>query len=163
MPNDSTPFVGPRPFKREDAPLFFGRTDEADELLSLVVADREVLLYAQSGAGKTSLLNARLGPMLEAEGFEVLPVARVRCESAEEIETRQVANVYVFNVLAGWSALARQVGQLNTMTLADFLNELPQQLDKEGSPRPRVLIFDQFEELFTFYPERASDRRGFFE
>jgi tetratricopeptide (TPR) repeat protein len=165
MPNDLTPFVGPRPFKREDAPLFFGRTDEADELRSLVVADREVLLYAQSGAGKTSLLNAGLRPLLEAErvGFEVLPVARVRYESPEEIETRQVANVYIFNVLAGWCTLAHNVRQLNTMTLADFLNELPGQLDKEGSPRPRLLIFDQFEELFTFYPERASDRRGFFE
>jgi tetratricopeptide (TPR) repeat protein len=163
MPNDSAPFVGPRPFKREDAPLFFGRTDEADELLSLVVADREVLLYAQSGAGKTSLLNAGLTPLLEKEGFEVLPVARVRYETSEEIETRQVANVYVFNVLTGWSALAHNVTQLNAMTLADFLNQLPPQLDKEGLPRPRLLIFDQFEELFTFYPERVGDRRGFFE
>jgi len=163
MSNDSTPFVGPPPFKREDAPLFFGRTDEADELLSLVVAEREVLLYSQSGAGKTSLLNAGLRPLLEKEGFEVLPVARVRYESAEEIETRQVANVYVFNVLADWSALASNARQLNAMSLADFLKELPPQLDKEGLPRPRLLIFDQFEELFTFYPERASDRQGFFE
>jgi tetratricopeptide (TPR) repeat protein len=163
MPNDSTPFVGPRPFKREDAALFFGRTDEADELLSLVVAEREVLLYAQSGAGKTSLLNAGLTPLLEKEGFEVLPVARVRYEAREEIETRQIANVYVFNVVAGWSALMHHVSNLDSMTLADFLDQLPPQLDKEGLPRPRLLIFDQFEELFTFYPERASDRQGFFE
>ena len=163
MPNDSTPFVGPRPFKREDAPLFFGRTDEADELLSLVVAEREVLLYAQSGAGKTSLLNAGLTPLLEKEGFEVLPIARVRYEAREEIETRQIANVYVFNVLAGWSALVHQVSNLESITLADFLDQLPPQLDKEGLSRPRLLVFDQFEELFTFYPERASDRQGFFE
>ena len=163
MSNDSTPFVGPRPFRREDADLFFGRRDEADELLSLVVAEREVLLYAQSGAGKTSLLNAGLRPLLEKEGFEVLPIARVRYESREEIETGQVANVFVFNVLTSWSALAPDVRQLNTMTLADFLNELPPQLDKESLPRPRLLIFDQFEELFTFYPARAADRRGFFE
>ena len=163
MPNNYTPFVGPRPFKREDALLFFGRTDEADELLSLVVAEREVLLYAQSGAGKTSLLNAGLRPLLETEGFEVLPVVRVRYRSSQERETEQIANVYVFNVLTGWSALASNVTQLNTMSLADFLNKLPPQLDKEGLPRPRVLIFDQFEELFTFYPERVGDRQGFFE
>jgi len=163
LPNNSTPFVGPRPFKREDASLFFGRADEADELLSLVVAEREVLLYAQSGAGKTSLINAGLGPLLENEGFEVLPVARVRYQSSQEIETEQIANVYVFNVVTGWSALTHNVSQLNSMNLADFLDELPPQLDKEGLPQPRLLIFDQFEELFTFYPERASDRRGFFE
>jgi tetratricopeptide (TPR) repeat protein len=163
LPNNSTPFVGPRPFKREDASLFFGRTDEADELLSLVIAEREVLLYAQSGAGKTSLLNAGLRPLLEKEGFDVLPVARVRYQSSKEIETEQIANVYVFNVVTGWSALAHNVMQLNAVNLPDFLDELPPQLDKEGLPRPRLLIFDQFEELFTFYPERASDRRGFFE
>jgi tetratricopeptide (TPR) repeat protein len=163
LPNNSTPFVGPRPFKREDASLFFGRTDEADELLSLVVAEREVLLYAQSGAGKTSLLNAGLRPLLEREGFEVLPVARVRYQSSEEIETEQVANVFVFNVLTSWAALGHNVSQLNSMNLPDFLDELPPQLDKEGLPQPRLLIFDQFEELFTFYPERAGDRRGFFE
>jgi tetratricopeptide (TPR) repeat protein len=177
MPSEVEPFVGPRPFKREDEALFFGREDESDQLLSLVVAQREVLLYAQSGAGKTSLLNAGLRPLLEARGgaaatdqrragaeaFEVLPMARVRYESPDEIQAGQITNIYVFNVLAGWSALAHQPKQLNAMTLADFLNELPPQLDKEGSPRPRLLIFDQFEELFTFYPERASDRRGFFE
>ena len=163
MPNNSTPFVGPRPFKREDAAIFFGRTDEAHELLSLVVAEREVLLYAQSGAGKTSLLNAGLRPLLETEGFEVLPVVRVRYRSSQERETEHIANVYVFNVLTSWSALACKVTQLNTVNLAEFLNELPPQLDKEGLPRPRVLIFDQFEELFTFYPERVGDRHGFFE
>jgi len=163
LPNNSTPFVGPRPFKREDASLFFGRTDEADELLSLVIAEREVLLYAQSGAGKTSLLNAGLRPLLEKEGFDVLPVSRVRYQSSKEIETEQIANVYVFNVVTGWSALAHNVMQLNAVSLPDFLDELPPQLDKEGLPRPRLLIFDQFEELFTFYPERASDRRAFFE
>src|SRR5690348_2255140 len=105
MPNESTPFVGPRPFTREDAPLFFGRTDEANELLSLVVAEREVLLYAQSGAGKTSLLNAGLRPVLEKEAFEVLPLARVRGELPDDLDPTHLANVYIFNVLAGWSAL----------------------------------------------------------
>ena len=163
MPNNSTPFVGPRPFSREDAPLFFGRTDEADELLSLVIAEREVLLYAQSGAGKTSLLNAGLRPLVEMAGFDVLPIARVRYESSEEIEVEQIANVYVFNVLTGWSALAKNAGQLNAMSLADFLNQLPRKLDKEGLPKPQLLIFDQFEELFTFYSERVSNRQAFFE
>jgi tetratricopeptide (TPR) repeat protein len=101
--------------------------------------------------------------LLEDEGFEVLPVARVRYQSSQEIETEQVANVYVFNVLTSWAALGHNVSQLNSMTLPDFLDELPPQLDKEGLPQPRLLIFDQFEELFTFYPERAGNRRGFFE
>ena len=77
MANELQPYVGPRPFERDDQALFFGRESEASDLLSLVMAHQDVLFYAQSGAGKTSLLNARLIPMLEQKGFEVLPVARL--------------------------------------------------------------------------------------
>ncbi len=72
------PYPGPRPFEKEEKELFFGRSREGRELLSLIIAHRAVLLYAQSGAGKTSLLNARLIPLLMEGNFEVLPVARVR-------------------------------------------------------------------------------------
>jgi hypothetical protein len=44
------------PFEREDSQHFFGREREASELLSRVVAHPALLLYSQSGAGKTSLL-----------------------------------------------------------------------------------------------------------
>jgi hypothetical protein len=56
---------------------FFGRDDETDELLSLLLGHKVVLVYAQSGAGKTSLLNAKIIPELEENGLHVLPVARV--------------------------------------------------------------------------------------
>ena len=71
-----SPYVGPRPFEESDADLFFGREGEMRELLSHVVANKVVLLYAASGAGKTSLLNAGVIPLLEhEERFEVLPIA----------------------------------------------------------------------------------------
>src|SRR2546430_15508483 len=72
------PYVGPRPYERDDLALFFGRDYEADELLSLIISYRELLFYAQSGTGKTSLLNAKVIPFLEKEGFEILPLARVQ-------------------------------------------------------------------------------------
>jgi hypothetical protein len=76
---DDNPYVGPRPFERGDKQRFFGRTAELRELVSLVIAHRLVLLYAPSGAGKTSLLNAALIPYLEREEqFEVFPSARIQ-------------------------------------------------------------------------------------
>ena len=54
------PYVGSRSFEERDQRIFFGRNREADDLLSLLFAHRCVLLYAQSGAGKTSLVNAGL-------------------------------------------------------------------------------------------------------
>src|SRR5262245_32138328 len=78
-PGGGERYVGPRPFEPQDRDIFFGRDGETLDLVSLVVAYRVVLLYAASGAGKTSLLNAGLVPALQhEEGFEVLPPARIR-------------------------------------------------------------------------------------
>ena len=75
-----TPYVGARPFEREDQPYFFGRDEEARQLTSLVIAHRVVLFYAPSGAGKTSLLKAKVIPDLEERRrVQVLPVSRVEC------------------------------------------------------------------------------------
>ena len=71
-------YVGPQPFEERDKPIFFGRDREARDLLSMIIANNLVLVYAQSGAGKTSLINAGLIPLLKENQFEVLPVARVR-------------------------------------------------------------------------------------
>ena len=49
------PYVGPQPYELKDKDLFFGRDREARELVSLIISSRELLLYAQSGAGKTSI------------------------------------------------------------------------------------------------------------
>src|ERR1051326_6482845 len=84
----SQPYVGPRPFESADQGLFFGREREADDLLSLVMFHRTVLLYAQSGAGKSSLLNTSVVPGLRDSGFTVLPVARVRGEAALDVANR---------------------------------------------------------------------------
>ena len=53
----NTPYVGPRPYERADRHNFFGRGRETRALLALILAERVLLFYAQSGADKTSLLN----------------------------------------------------------------------------------------------------------
>jgi ribosome biogenesis GTPase len=54
----ATPYVGPRTFSRAQSHLFFGREAEARDLLARVISERLLLFYAQSGAGKSSLINA---------------------------------------------------------------------------------------------------------
>lgn len=72
------PYVGPRAF--ETGEKLYGRDREVRQLLDLLIAERIVLLYSPSGAGKTSLVRAGLIPRLAAEGFHVLPVIRVSQE-----------------------------------------------------------------------------------
>jgi hypothetical protein len=72
-----SPFVGPSPFSEGNRRFFFGREREARELVNVLIAQRVVLLHAPSGAGKTSLVNARLIPDLAEAGFYVAPCIRV--------------------------------------------------------------------------------------
>ncbi|MCP4664117.1 MAG: hypothetical protein GY856_52705 [bacterium] len=152
------PYVGPVAFEREDGPLFFGRDREAESLVSLIISKGVVLFYAQSGAGKTSLINARLIPQLEARGFEVLPVARVGGEIAAGMSPE---NVYVFNALSYLSGLSQEDwSDLEDKSLQAFL-ERDLAGEEEEIP-PRLLVLDQFEEILTSHPERREDREGFF-
>jgi WD40 repeat protein len=161
--SSDNPYPGPRPFEEKEQDLFFGRDREVRELLSLIAAHRAVLLYAQSGAGKTSLLNARIIPLLKEGKFEVvLPVARVRGPRAEEIGLEEIPNIYVLNTLTGWSGDSADTASLAPVSLAAFLGEREHLTDEDELPLPRVVIFDQFEELFTFYPERWEERQDFF-
>ena len=70
------PYKGPLSYEIEDTDYFFGRDREADLLAAKILSTRFTLLHAQSGTGKTSLLNARVVPALEEQSwtaFRVLP------------------------------------------------------------------------------------------
>lgn len=154
--NQDNPYLGPRPFTRADAYRFFGREREAAEACSLVAAHRTVLLYSQSGAGKSSLLHAGTIPRLEERGFDTLPTARVS-GAPEEGLPPGVDNIYVFNCRRFWDDDAPAGA-----TLAGMLASRPRRKDASGTVLPRVAVFDQFEELFTAYPGKWQQREGFF-
>ena len=155
---DQTPYVGPRPFGRNEKDLFFGRDRETRDLCSLVVAHPIVLLYAASGAGKSSLLNAGLIPLLEARGYEVLPSARVSGRIRDAVNNAGVDNVYAFNILSSWAGPSVDPRDLVKVDIASFLASRPHRKDAAGEPVLRVALLDQFEELFTFARERWQER-----
>ncbi|HEY4723980.1 MAG TPA: hypothetical protein VII92_19155, partial [Anaerolineae bacterium] len=140
----NNPYIGPRPYERTDRANFFGRAREMRDLLSLILAERVVLFYAQSGAGKTSLLNTQIIPALEGEGFHVLPVARVGSDLPRGVDPALVKNIFVFSALMTLAGEDAQVDTLLDQTLTSFLQT--RAVDHE---QPPVLIFDQFEEVLT--------------
>jgi WD40 repeat protein len=156
------PYVGPRSFRKEQREFFFGRDEEADELVSIVTAHSAVLFYSQSGAGKTSLLNARLIPKLEEEEyFQVLPPMRVQGQLPASFEIGKDANIFVLNALMSGGNVDLMKSNMN-MTFHEFVSQCSQRTNDYGEPSPTVMIFDQFEELFTSYPGRWTDREDFF-
>ncbi|MCP4540074.1 MAG: hypothetical protein GY832_23295 [Chloroflexi bacterium] len=159
----NNPYVGPRPYERTDQGNFYGRKREARDLLSLVLAERIVLFYAPSGAGKTSLLNAQVIPALEEDDFRVLPATRVGSDLPPRIDSQDVENIFVFSALMGLAGEKVPVETLTSHTILSFLRQFCPE-EKEGTDdTPPILILDQFEEILTTHRDRWQDARGFFE
>ncbi|HET9220925.1 MAG TPA: WD40 repeat domain-containing protein, partial [Roseiflexaceae bacterium] len=156
------PYVGPRSFKMGEK--LYGRDREALDLLDLLIAERIVLLYSPSGAGKSSLLQAELLPRLVEEGFHVLPPIRVSMEPPSLGEGIAVANRYVFSALLSLEeglAPNQQIplAELASMELDTYLRRRPRPSD---APDSDVLLFDQFEEILTVDPSNQAAKAAFF-
>ncbi len=68
-------YPGPRSFESNEQAIFRGRTSEIKDLLDLIRLEQVLVLFSKSGLGKSSLLNAGVGPALPA--FDYQPI-RVR-------------------------------------------------------------------------------------
>jgi hypothetical protein len=162
-----SPFVGPRPFEKEDSDRFFGRTRETEELLSLIIAHRAVLVYAQSGAGKSSLLRAGVIKRLEDQQYQVLPSARVHGLLPNDVPPESVQNIFVYHALQYWAATlpnGHSIKDHAKTTLSEFLKPLvAAPAAGEDSSAPLIIILDQFEEFFTTNQHRWEERRPFFD
>jgi tetratricopeptide (TPR) repeat protein len=157
------PYVGPCPYNETHVSIFFGRKREADDLLSLVIAHADMLLYARSGAGKTSLIQAALVPRLRREARSEVLNTRIHGR-LKGFDPPATTNLYVFHSLLSWQDSSNtEFKSLVTMSMSEYLRARPRPRDEEGFPLPRVLVFDQFEELFTAYPQQWHQRRAFFE
>ena len=164
------PFIGPRPFTRmlEDQKIFFGREDEADDIITLILGHKAVLVYSQSGVGKTSIFEAKIVPTLEKDyEFNVLPTARVGSSNKFEFTLNELSSQFVnFYMLNAFQSLIDDIDPylVYNKSLFEFLNEyFPS--DKNGNNKQKLLIFDQFEELFIFYPDDncKKQQENFFE
>jgi hypothetical protein len=145
-PPHVNPYVGPRPFERGER--LYGRDRELARLCNLLIAERIVLLYSPSGAGKTSLIRASLVPELEDAGFRVLPEIRVAVEPpAVEGGSLRLNRYLVSAVQCLENGIAPErradLNELSSMGLDGYLRQ------RYGESDGDVLIFDQFEELLS--------------
>jgi len=151
---DVSPYPGPTAFKAGMAHRFFGRREETKELLKVVGEHRIVLVYSPSGAGKSSLLNTEVSQRLEQEfRYQVFTGVRVGGASPDVEEGAAIRNIFTFSAV---SCLGLPPNP--RCRLADALRSISRKRDAAG----RVLVLDQFEELFTKYPERFKDKVDFF-
>ncbi|MCE7880416.1 MAG: hypothetical protein DYG82_07255 [Candidatus Jettenia sp. AMX1] len=92
----------------------------------------------------------------------MLPVARVHGFEPEDLDPKEKFNIYVFNTLSSWVGEIENPRSLLSFSLITFLEKFKRGKDKKDRPVLRVAIFDQFEEIFTSYPEHWKEREDFF-
>jgi WD40 repeat protein len=148
------PWPGLAAYDESASEFFFGRAEEAAELLRMVRLTPLTVLYGKSGLGKTSLLQAGFFPLLRAEHY--FPVY-LRLD---------------YSPAAALSPLDQAANKLKA-ALSDAAAEFPAWRDRESLWRylhrrdleiwskdnyllTPVLVFDQFEEIFSRGKENAE-------
>lgn len=164
LQTDKNPWLGLASYEYNDAYRFFGREEELSELKTAICNNLFTTIYGISGAGKTSLINAGIMPLLEKEGY--LPV-RVRLDHKSKIGyNTQIVKAIV-------SALEKSGGEVETEnviaqdSIAEneilwnflFTSKFWSKSNHQVTP---VIFIDQFEEIFT-NNDSEETIRDFFE
>ena len=126
------------PYGIDDERFFFGREREIRTLLADVLVGRLVVLFAKTGTGKTSLINAGVRPRLNQLGYRTVFVRVLQDPTRSARE--EMAKV-------DW------VPRLPRGTLSYQLAWLARKVKA-----PIVVFFDQFEEFFVYLMAEAPKK-----
>ena len=141
------PWPGLSAFTEELAHYFHGRADEADDLLRRVKRKPLTILFGISGLGKTSLLQAGLFPLLRAEGFWPVPIRLDYQPEAPELG-EQVKRAMADALEDARAACPPEPAAQESLWQLLHRRDLVWK-GAAGHARGPVLVFDQFEEIFT--------------
>ncbi len=161
-------FLGLQPYTEEDAYRFKGRTEESQELFRLIVRNDFTVCYAESGEGKTSLLNAGVFPLLRenmyfpiaitftSDDYQVTPdnfstiIDRCIKDSITEYNEKNKGINVEYRLCStdfqGLECQAELQQELSKYSWWKLRNYKPQAMGLTFTP---VFVFDQFEEVFN--------------
>jgi WD40 repeat protein len=160
------PYPGLRPFRRDEAIVFFGRDEQVDQLLAKLDRSRFLAVVGTSGCGKSSLVRAGLIPALET-GLLVSGGARwaVATMRPGDQPMRNLARALLDDgVVTGPAATDEHAPELlaaalrrGPLGLAEAVRDAPPPGQKK-----LLLLVDQFEEIFRFRREGDRDEADAF-
>lgn len=149
----SEPYRGPEEFRYVDRAIFKERDEEIWEILQLITMYRGVVIYGESGHGKSSLVNAGLVPELVQRGYSVDRV-RVQPTARGEFLVERISELEQGVPPFLESGLIPGTIGASESTLTDA--ELAEALSGTPPGKRRLLVFDQFEEIVTRFEESSK-------
>ncbi len=148
-----TPFRGIDPFRFSDRCIFFARDDETRNLLRYITIYRGILLYGESGAGKSSLVEAGVLADVISDGIQP---ERIRVQPLADQELVAERIPISPNSPGPWlpslfSSIAPKQQRV-VLSIEKFEAILRTHTSEPGGYRS-LLVFDQFEEIITLFEE----------
>lgn len=142
------PFPGLRPFRVEESHLFFGRSNQVDEVLTKLASNSFVAIVGKSGIGKSSFVNCGILPKLQKG--EPITNACWHVESfrpaTSPLDAIRQAFAKVFQ-----SQSCNEKEFFDNASFDDFNRLCELALDYYQSTGKKILIYiDQFEEIFRY-------------
>jgi tetratricopeptide (TPR) repeat protein len=138
------PWPGLQAFTEHDQDFFFGREDELEELARLVRREVLTVLFGRSGLGKTSLLQAGLFPLLCGEQFLAV---KLRLDFSQDASSL-VSQIKALIREALHEQAVEALEPTEEETLWEYFHRAQIWNEKNRLLTP-LLVFDQFEEVFT--------------
>ena len=144
------PYKGLRPYEEQDQHHFFGRDADCNILLDKILTNKLTLLFAATGVGKSSLLQAAILPRLKDPTREHLDVVYFKDWVEHPLTALKRTTLHVLQERRRLDATA-PLADLDSFTLQDFL-----QFCSLFTRPPLVVILDQFEEFFQYQRPRDT-------
>lgn len=166
--NTLNPWLGLESYKEGE--ILYGRDDDIRDLSQYVLNDTNTLLYGKSGIGKSSILNAGILPAARRHGY--LPVIIRLSHKDSESYLDQILSAIFNAISSSESELNIQTG-INTVIreVVPCINPEKESLyeffhrytfhKSTGELVKLLIIFDQFEEIFTLQEDNQKIKMFF--
>lgn len=134
--------------------IIYGRNEEIEDLSLRVLNDIDTLVYGKSGIGKTSIINAGVLPIVRKNGF--VPIVLRLDHNNNKSYISQIKEAIGKDIEVVETASAKNVDK---ELFWEFFHR--HKFFVDGERIKLILVFDQFEEMFTIQ-QTAAVRTEFF-
>lgn len=135
--------------------VLYGRSEEINVLSLMILQSHQTVVYGRSGIGKSSILNAGIFPIMRKQG--VFPVY-IRFEhNVEKTYLNQIKDIILREIekQGGKIRIHKLVEKSGDESLWEFFHRIEYR-DEGGKRLKPMIVFDQFEEIFTLENDKEK-------
>lgn len=140
----------------QEGEILYGRDDDIRDLSQCVLRDNVTLLYGRSGIGKSSLLNAGIIPTVRRNGYCPVKVRLIHKNAKPYLE--QIKDAIASSGIVAEEKLP--VKDKDNESLYEYFHRHIF-TDNSGARIKVLIVFDQFEEMFTLQDSETVKKKFF--